>query len=441
MTVVQEIVAAIETNKPKQLATLFKNYYPQDIAGALDALEPHTLAAFMAMMSNKRLASLIEVASEDVQREMLQHIPFKRIVYLFAHLSQDDIVDILGALPVDLRKKYLNLIKSKEIESLLQYDAHTAGGLMTTEFISLRSGLTVAEAYDTIKRIAPRTEVIETLFIVDNYNHLVGKVDIRDIFSKPEEAVLKHFMDANVLSVTPDTDQEAVSLLVSKYALSVVPVVNKKGSMLGIITVDDIIDVINEEHNEDLLHLAGVNSEESLGSSVKESVSRRLPWLLINLITAFLASTVVNVFAETIDSFVALAAVMPIVAGMGGNSGTQTVTLVVRSIALNEVHWGEWGGLFHELVVGIINGLITGVAASVLIFVMYGNLYFSLIIVLAMIINLIIAGVFGYVIPLVVQKLNWDPALVSSVFLTTATDVCGFFAFLGLATLFMPLLL
>ena len=209
------------------------------------------------------------------------------------------------------------------------------------------------------------------------------------------------------------------------------PVVNNKNRILGIITNDDIIHVINEEYTEDMYLMGGVDSEETLDSPVFESVKRRLPWLVINLFTAFLASSVINLFSDTISQMVALAAAMPIVAGMGGNAGTQTVTIVVRALALGEVDWGDWRGMLKEIGAGFANGLITGGVAAIAL----------ILIILAMIVDMVIAGIFGYFIPLAVKKFRGDPALVSTVFLTTATDVGGFFSFLGLATLFMPLLI
>ncbi len=300
----------------------------------------------------------------------------------------------------------------------------------------------VKQALDKIKQIAPETEIIETLFIVNDLSQLIGTVDLRDVLISTEDTLLENIMDTHIISVSTDTDQEEVSLLVSKYNLTAIPVVNKKQALIGIITIDDIIDVIQEEHTEDMLKMAGVDKDETIDSSTFLSIKKRLPWLCINLITAIFAASIVALFEDTIAEVVALATIMPIIAGMGGNSGNQTLSIIIRSIALDEIDVKEdWKLVFKELLVGAINGLVVGLLASAVIFAVTQNLHLALITLVAMILNMIIAAFFGFVIPVTLKQLKLDPALSSSIFLTTATDVLGFFIFLGLATVFMDLLI
>ena len=441
---VEEIQTALLNEHSEAIYRMIREHHPADIALALEELEDEEVFKFVSFISDKALALILETQiSEELQVKIVEAVPFARMLNVFTYMSQDDIVDILGNLSIWQRKQFLNMMKNRDsddLEKLLAYDPDTAGGLMTTEFIALNENLTVYEAFETIRKIAPEKEVIETLFVVDAKTLLKGTVDIRDIFTKSDQQKLSEILNPNVISVTPTTDQEEVSLIVTKYNLSVVPVVNNKNRILGIITNDDIIHVINEEYTEDMYLMGGVDSEETLDSPVFESVKRRLPWLVINLFTAFLASSVINLFSDTISQMVALAAAMPIVAGRGGNAGTQTVTIVVRALALGEVDWGDWRGMLKEIGAGFANGLITGGVAAIALMLMYGNVYLGVVIILAMIVDMVIAGIFGYFIPLAVKKFRGDPALVSTVFLTTATDVGGFFSFLGLATLFMPLL-
>ncbi|GAU76729.1 Mg-Co-Ni transporter MgtE [Fusibacter sp. 3D3] len=331
---------------------------------------------------------------------------------------------------------------SKEVQMLLGFKSDSAGGIMTTQYISLRSDLTIKDAFVKIKAIGPKTEVIETIFVVNQHNELIGTADLRDVLIAPDDSILESIMDENALYVYPETDQEEVSLLVSKYDLKAIPVVNKKHIILGIITVDDIIDVIVDEQTEDLLMLSGVSKDEAVGSKLAVSIRRRLPWLIINLATAFLASFTVGLFEDVIVQVVALAAAMPIVAGMGGNAGTQTLSIVIRSIALGQVNLKkDWKYIFNEIALGFVNGATTGFITGFVLYLRYGNLFLSLIIFIAMIGNLVIAGFFGFLIPLLLKKLKLDPAVSSSIFLTTATDVGGFFIFLGLAKFFLPHLL
>jgi len=346
---------------------------------------------------------------------------------------------------LDRRKELLRMMKtsdSQAIERLLGYGPYTAGGNMTTQYIALRNTLKVNEALNKIKMIGPKTEVIEVLFIINQANELIGTADLRDVLIAPEDTVLDEITDKNLIAVYPETDQEEASLLVSKYDLKAIPVINRKNAILGIITVDDIIDIIVEEHMEDFLMVSGVSKDETIDSTLGESIQRRLPWLYINLAGFMLASFIVGLFEDTIVQVVALAAAMPIVAGIGGNAGFQTLSVVIRAIALDEVDPREgWRQVIKEVLLGSIHGLLIGMVAGLILYLRYGNPFLGVIMVVAMIGNLIVAGFFGYTVPLTLKRFNIDPAVSSSIFVTTATDVFGFFAFLGLASLFLPYLL
>ncbi len=313
---------------------------------------------------------------------------------------------------------------------------------MTTEYIALSQDLTVKEAIKKIKEIVPKTEYIQTIYIMNSNKKIQGTVDLRDILVADENSKLQEIAEENFIYVTPDLDQEEVAKIVSKYDLNAVPVLNAKKRMLGIIMVDDVVDVLVEEQTEDILKMGGVAKEETLDSTLGESIKLRLPWLFINLITAFLAALTVKAFESTIAKVVALSATMSIVTGMGGNAGTQTVSIIIRNLAMGKVKFKEVGHLIiKEVVLGLINGALIGLVTGIIVALIYQNMYLGLIIFLAMIGNLIISGFFGLVIPIILEKLKIDPALSSSIFLTTATDVLGFFLFLGLASIFISKLL
>lgn len=428
-----------------ELKELLDSQYSVDIATALDEIEQEDLALIISLLTPAEVASIIEESNEELQKRILEPIDVSVAIQVFTYMSTDDIADLLGILNTNQRKNFLKHMKerdSKEVQMLLGFDSDSAGGIMTTQYISLRSDLTIKDAFVKIRTIGPRTEVIETIFIVSQYNELIGTADLRDVLIAPDDSILEDITNENVLFVYPETDQEEVSLLVSKYDLKAIPVVNKKHIILGIITVDDIIDVIVEEQTEDLLMLSGVSKDEEVGSPVAISIKRRLPWLIVNLATAFLASFTVGLFEDVIVQVVALAATMPIVAGMGGNAGTQTLSIVIRSIALGNVDIKkDWKYAFNEVALSFVNGSVTGLITGFVLYIRYSNLFLSLIIFIAMIGNLVIAGFFGFLIPLLLKKLKLDPAVSSSIFLTTATDVGGFFIFLGLAKVFLPQLL
>ena len=315
-------------------------------------------------------------------------------------------------------------------------------GIMTTEYIALYQNLTVKDAMKKIKEITPKTEYIQTIYVMNSNKKIKGTVDLRDIIIADESLKLEDIAEEKFIYVEPEIDQEEVARIVSKYDLNAVPVLNSSKRMLGIIMVDDIVDVLVEEQTEDILKMGGVAKEETLDSTLLESIKMRLPWLLVNLITAFLASLTVKAFENTIAKVVALSAIMSIVTGMGGNAGTQTVSIIIRNLAIGKVKFKEVGHLLlKEVVLGLINGAVIGLVTGVIVTMIYHNIYLGLIIFLAMIGNLIISGFFGLVIPIALEKLKIDPALSSSIFLTTATDVLGFFLFLSLASIFLTKLL
>jgi magnesium transporter len=275
------------------------------------------------------------------------------------------------------------------------------------------------------------------LYVVDVRRHLVGVTSLRRLLLVSPETPLKRIMTAELTSVRVDTDQEEVARLVASYNLLAVPVVDEENKLVGIITVDDVIDVIKDEATEDIYRLAGVAGDERVFTPAPESLRKRLPWLGINLGTAFLAAGVVGLFTRTIDALPILAVFMPIVAGMGGNAATQTLTVIVRGIALGELTWGNSRkALLKEAAVGIGNGVVLGLIAAVVAWATRGDPVLGLVLGAAMVINMFVAATAGVLIPLGLRAANVDPALASSVFITTMTDVFGFFSFLGLATVF-----
>lgn len=412
-----------------------------DLALKLSEYDDDELEEFLKKPTEEELAGILEEAELDTQLRILKFLDNKKILKIFSYMSKDDIVDILGEMNVGKSKELINLMKSGDravIKELLGYKDDCAGGIMTTEYIALNSNLPIEDAIKKIKEIAPKTELIDTIFVVNRKKELIGTAQLRDILVAPENEKLEEITNEHFVYVDPETDQEEVALIVSKYDLTAIPVLSKKKAMLGIITIDDIVDVIVEEHTEDLLKMGGVAKEETLDSTLWESIKLRLPWLLVNLLTAFLASATIKVFESTIAQVVALSSIMSIITGMGGNAGTQTISIIIRNIAMGKVSLKDsWHLLGKEILLGLIDGAVIGIVTSGIVSIMYGNYYLGIIAFLAMVANLIISGVSGILIPLILQKLKIDPALSSSIFLTTATDVLGFFIFLSLAKVFL----
>jgi magnesium transporter len=412
-----------------------------DVAESFEELDDEELLRVFELMTDEQKANVIEQADDDLQERIFELIPDEEAIDILAFMSPDDIVDVLGF--IDIRKSKSILTKMKrsqanKIRELLGYEEDTAGGIMTTQYIAFKENLEIKEVMKKIKMIAPRTEVIETIFVTNSKKELVGEADLRDILISSDETKLSEIMDENPKYVYVEEDQEDVARLVSKYDLKVVPVINHKKMILGIITIDDIIDVIQEENTEDILKLGGVSEEEDIYSDFWFSVKQRLPWLVINLGTAFLASFVIGIFSGTVEKVVILSSVMTIISGMGGNAGTQALSVTIRALALGEVDLKDTLGIIWKTVlVGTINGALLGLLCGGILWAIYGNFYMGLIVFLAMIGNLVIACMIRFLIPITLKAMKIDPAMASAVVLTTATDCFGFLIFLSLATVFL----
>ena len=412
-----------------------------DIAKTLSEYEDNQIVLLCTALTDEKLAMVLEHADENIQLKIISYLTNEKILKIFGYMQKDDIADILGMLKIYKRKELLNLMiegDRKILTSLLGYKEDSAGGIMTTEFIIFKQDMTIKDTLKEIKKMAPKNELLDTLFISDNTRKVIGTVELRDVLINDNDTILADISSKNFISVEPEVDQEEVAAMFRKYDLTVLPVVNKKQIILGIITVDDVMDVMVEEQTEDILKMGGVAKEETLNSTFWDSVKLRLPWLVINLLTAFLAALTVKAFEGTIAKVVALSSTMSMVTGMGGNAGTQTVSIIIRNIAMGNIELKDaLPQLKKEVLLGLVNGLVIGIITGIVVGMIYNSVYLGIIILLAMVGNLIVSGIFGLLVPLVLQKLKVDPALSSSIFLTTATDVLGFFIFLSLANLFI----
>lgn len=433
----EQFVEALERADVEEINEIYEQMHPIDLAEAMEEWDEELLGQLCSISDDEKLAEILEEADEELQVELTSYLDNSRILKIFSYMQKDDIVDILGNMRINRRKQLVDLMRAGErkiITELLGYDEESAGGIMTTAYIALNGQLTIGDAIRKIKEIGPKTELIETIFVLNHQKQLIGTADLRDILIANDTDTLISITDEQIIYVEPETDQEEVSLLVSKYDLKAIPVVNKRMVLLGIITVDDIIDVILEEHTEDMLQLAGVSKEETIDSTVPQSVRRRLPWLCVNLITAFLGSFAIKHFESIIEQVVALSATMTIVTGLSGNSGNQTLSVIIRSIALGELELKKsWKLVLKQAAIGLVDGICMGICTGVIVSLIYGNWALGLIILIAMVCNMMIAGLAGALIPLVLKALKQDPALASSIFLTGVTDVLGFFIFLSLA--------
>ncbi len=428
------------------LLNLLQKQHPADLGQIFGELHDSERQAAFAVLVERQPKLAMESASElgpERGALLLAGKSAEDIARLVQEIASDDAAALIDSLPDDLSREVLELMRRREsgqVESLLDFAEQTAGRIMNPNVFALSEDLTVAEAVSALQS-AINVEMVFYLYVVDARRHLVGVTSLRRLLLVSPETPLKRIMTPDVFSVRVDTDQEEAARLVASYNLLAIPVVDEENKLAGVITVDDVIDVLKDEATEDLYRLAGVSGDERIETPAFEALKKRLPWLGINLVTAFLAASVVAAFEHTISQATALAVFMPIVAGMGGNAATQTLTVIVRGLALGELSWANARkALFKEAAIGLGNGVVLGVVAALVAWGTKGNPVLGLLLGMAMVCNMFVASTAGTLVPLGLKALKVDPALASSVFITTFTDVVGFASFLGLATIFLRFL-
>jgi magnesium transporter len=352
-------------------------------------------------------------------------------------LDSDDVVDLVEDLDEPQQEAILDALEESDrraVEQSLSYPEYSAGRLMQREVVMAPEHWTVGQAIDFLRSEQNLPYQFYHIVLVDPRMHPVGNVALGKLMASRREVLLRDIIE-DIFKVIPVTQDEAdVAYAFNQYHLISAPVVDAEGRLVGVITIDDAMAVLDEEHEEDILRLAGVGEESSLSDTVAETARQRLPWLAVNLLTAILASLVIALFEDTIGKFVALAILMPIVASMGGNAGTQSLTVAVRALATKDLTGANvWRVIRREALVGLLNGLVFAVVMGVVSLIWFGSPILGYVIAAAMVINLMIAGLAGTIIPIALERAGVDPALASGTFVTTVTDVVGFFAFLGLA--------
>jgi len=424
------------------LLNLLQKQHPADLAQIFSELIDKEREAAFSLLAERNGRLAMEAVSElgpEAGAALLATRSAEEIARLAQEIPSDDAAALIDHLPEELSAAVLDLMRPKEsgvVENLLEYDEQTAGRIMNPHVFALNEDMTVGEAITELQTNRD-VEMVFYLYVVDERRHLVGVTSLRRLLLVAPETPLKRIMTSDPTSSRVDMDQEEVARLVASYNLLAIPVVDEENKLVGVITVDDVIDVIKDEATEDIYRLAGVAGDERAFTPAAESLRKRLPWLGVNLVTAFMAASVVALFEDTISQVTALAVFMPIVAGMGGNAATQTLTVIVRGIALGELTWSNSRkALLKEAAVGVGNGVVLGLVAAVVAWITRGNPVLGLVLCAAMIINMFVAATAGTLVPLGLRAANIDPALASSVFITTLTDVFGFFSFLGLATVF-----
>jgi magnesium transporter len=435
------ILDAVETGDRDALVTLMEPMHAADIADMLEQVDAFDRRALVQLYDLEFDGEILSELEEGIREEIIGYLKPEILAEAVRELDSDDVVDLLEDLEEPQQAAILDALDDTDrlaVEQSMTYPEYSAGRLMQREVVMAPEHWTVGQAIDFLRSEDELPEQFYHVILVDPRMHPVGNVTLGKLMASKRTVKLVDIVE-DVFQVIPVTQEESdVAYAFNQYHLISAPVVDAENRLVGVITIDDAMAVLDDEHEEDILRLAGVGEESSLSDTVMETTRQRLPWLGVNLVTAILASGVIALFEDTISSFVALAVLMPIVASMGGNAGTQSLTVAVRAIATKDLTGANvWRVIRREVLVGAINGLVFAVVMGIVGIIWFGSPVLGYVIALAMIINLIVAGLAGTGVPVVLEKIGVDPALASGAFVTTVTDVVGFFAFLGLAGIFL----
>ncbi|MBM2804210.1 MAG: Magnesium transporter MgtE [Deltaproteobacteria bacterium] len=436
----------LRTATPDRVLRFIGKSHPADIALLFKGLQAAEIRQlFDILFSSRRAAKTLKELPPELLPDILALIDDEKVGRLIVRADPDDAVTFIDSLSDDRRERVMGLLdpeRQAAVREIINYPEDTVGRLMTTEFMALSPNTTAQGAIDKIRERG-ELETFFYLYVVDDAGKLVGVVPIRNLVIAPPGRTLSDMMISDPVKANVFMDQEEAARLVAKYELLALPIVDEAGRLEGIITVDDVIDIINQESTEDMYKMVGLAEEDRVFTPVLRSVKMRLPWTMLNLLTATLAASVVSLFENTLHEIIALVTFMPVVAGVGGNGATQTATVIIRAIALGELEFSSaWKAVVKQVSVSICIALAAGAVIALAALIWKGNPYLGLVLASAMILNLgLMAGVAGAVIPLLLKSLKLDPALGSGIIVTGLTDAFGFLSFLGLATLFRQYLI
>ncbi len=443
-TTLAALRTALESEDIDRARQLVNDLHPADLAVAIGDLPLQEQTEMLPTLSLDDAADVLEHLDEDEAAEIAAKLPLQMLASVLDEMEPDEAADILLDLDETHAAAALRKMTSSEtVHPLLEHADDTAGGRMTTRVPVLRRRMSASQAITYLRSLKPDSEQHYYLYVVDRNRRLIGVVGLRELVTAPPSASIESIMSTEVISASVSADQEECAQLMSRYELMTLPIVGDDNHLAGVITYDDLVEVIEDEATEDIYALASLSADSDLDvfSPVRMMVSRRLPWLYLNLGTAFLAAFVISRFEAIIAKIAVLAIFQSVVAGLGGNAGTQALALMVRGLALGQVEFRHlWKALGRELVVGLLHGLAIGAAVAGVVYLWRGNPLLGLIIGLATFGNLLVAGLMGTLVPLTLKALRLDPALASSVLVTGTTDAVGFALFLGLATLYLPYL-
>ncbi len=434
-----DVLDAVEAGDAAALDALFAPLHAADIADLLEQITPRDRRALLSLWKGGMDGDILSELDDNLREEIIESLAPEELAEAMRDLESDDVVDLVEYLDEDQQEAVLGALEPVErvaVEKALAYPEDSAGRLMQVEVVRAPEHWSVGEAIDYLRSDITLPDQFYHVMLVEPRMKPVGYVTLGRLLSSRRDVRLRDITEDSFRTFHVEDAQGAVAYAFNQYHLISAPVVDDNDRLVGVITIDDAMEVLDKEHEEDILRLAGVSGDSELSDSVVETTRQRLPWLAVNLATAILASLVISLFEATISGLVALAVLMPIVASMGGNAGTQSLTVAVRAIATRDLTGSNvWRVLRREVAVGLINGMVFAAVMGLVGLVWFGSPMLGAVIAAAMVINLVVAGLSGMAIPVVLDRFGVDPALASGTFVTTVTDVVGFFAFLGIATL------
>jgi len=437
----QALSEALESGTLHHAKGMLNALHPAEIAHLLESLPSQERLVVWPLVSKDSEAEVLINLGDEMRQSLIKDMTPQQLVEVAEDLEVDDSADFVQSLPDTVIDQVLHSLDSqhrKLLESVLSFPEDSAGGMMNTDTITVRPEVTLDVVLRYLRLLGDIPKQTDHLIVVDRDNHYLGVLPLSKLLINELESTVEDIMDVQVMAIPSDMEDNEVAMVFEDLDLISAPVVDGNNMLLGRITVDDVVDVIREEADHSVLSMAGLTDDEDLFAPVVPSSQRRAIWLGINLITAFLASWVVSNFEATLESVVTVAILMNVVASMGGIAGSQTITLVIRSIALGQINRSNRRWVFNkEVMVGIFNGVIWAVVVALIATLWFGDFTVGLVIAAALIINLIFAAASGVAIPIILKKLHIDPAIAGSVILTTITDIVGLLAFLGLATVFL----
>ena len=439
-SIISEIMDALDSSEKQKVIAITKDLSAADIADIINLLPRSEIKSFIEFIENDFNPEILSELEEHIREEVINFLGPTHVAEFLQKLETDDAVHVIEDLDENDKNIILNKIpdiERKDLELSLNYPEDSAGRLMSVDFVSLSPNMNVGEAIDSFRISDDLPIEFYEIYLVNDSSKPIAAISLSNIIRSSRDKSLKDLESHELIMISADMDRELVAYQFERFDLVSAPVVDDKGSLIGVITADDIVEVFKDEAGEDIKLLGGVGDED-ITDSVIETSSNRFSWLFVNLITAVIASIVIGFFGRTIEEIVALAILMPIVASMGGNAGTQTLTITVRSLSTRDLIPLNYKRIINrEILVSLLNGLLFAIIIGVLSAMWFSNFGLGLVLAIAMVINMVTAGFAGIIIPLILNKLRIDPALASSVFVTTVTDVVGFMVFLGLAALYL----